>query len=197
MSFKYAIALTGGIATGKSTVCAYFKAQNFTVIDADKIAHTILNEKKESIAKMFGSDMIKEDKVNRKKLGILIFKNQTKRVILENLLHPLIFSKIEDLAIIEDALKKSYLIDIPLFFEKRSYPIKKSIVVYTSREEQIKRLMKRDGYSKKDAQIRIDTQLDIESKRIKATYVIDNSRNEEHLKKECERVKERILKECV
>ena len=93
--FKYAIALTGGIATGKSTVCNILKLYGFSIIDADEISHKVLEEQKEKIAKIFGKEYIKDNKVDRVALGKLIFSDKNSKKLLENLLHPLIKKTIE------------------------------------------------------------------------------------------------------
>lgn len=195
MAFEYAVALTGGIATGKSTVAKFFSFFGFTVIDADNIAHEVLDQQYKAVGKLFGDKVIKNKKVKRKKLGKIVFKDEEKRKELEALVHPLIYEEIERLSEAEDRLVKPYLIDIPLFFETKRYPIEKSLLVYTDKKTQIKRLMHREGYSKKEAKRRIDSQLDIEKKRKKSDYIIDNMDDLNHLKNECERVKEIILLE--
>jgi len=193
MSFKYAFALTGGIATGKSTVITQLARSGFRVIDADKIAHEVLNEKSAQIADIFGHVFVKEGKVDRKMLGTVIFADTQKRKTLENLLHPVIYEKI---AVASDTLDKRaepYLIDIPLFYEGGRYAIENVIVVYATRVQQIERLMQRDAYSKEEAVARIDAQIDIEQKREHASYIIDNSGNLKQLEFEIERVKNEIL----
>lgn len=195
MAFEYAVALTGGIATGKSTVAKFFSFFGFTVIDADNIAHEVLDQQYKAVGKLFGDEVIKNKKVKRKKLGKIVFKDEEKRKELEALVHPLIYEEIERLSEAEDRLAKPYLIDIPLFFETKRYPIERSLLVYADKKTQIKRLMHREGYSKKEAKRRIDSQLDIEKKRKKSDYIIDNMDDLNHLKNECERVKEIILLE--
>jgi len=193
MSFKYAIALTGGIATGKSTVAKIFNEFGFEIIDADKIAHEILDKNYLEIQKLFGLEFVKDKKVDRKALGGLIFSDKEAKKALEALLHPQIYKEIQRLSQIKDNLKKPYLVDIPLFFETNRYPIDKTIVVYTPREIQLERLQKRDNSTKEEAQKRIDSQIDIETKKQKATYLIDNSRDLNSLQLECVKVKNRIL----
>ena len=193
MVFEYAIVLTGSIATGKSTVAKYFEANGFTIIDADNIGHQILNEQHLLVKEYFGSACVEQGKVNRKVLGQIVFGDKDKRAFLEALLHPLIFDEIERLAREEDTYKKPYLVDIPLFFENERYDIMKHLVVYTPQTKQLARLMQRDGSTKEDAQVRIDSQIDIEEKRKRATYVIDNSGNLHQLLHECEKVKDEIL----
>ncbi|MGC9351818.1 MAG: dephospho-CoA kinase [Sulfurovum sp.] len=188
MAFEHAIVLTGGIATGKSTVAKIFTEHGFEIIDADRIAHRVLDEQHERIAEIFGSGFVKEGKVDRKALGAVVFADEGKRRELEALLHPLIYREIEKEAQKLDALGKPYLVDIPLFFETNRYPISRSLVVYTTKAQQLKRLMQRDGYNTQNAQQRIDAQLPIDEKRDRATYVIDNTGDPAHLRAECERV---------
>ncbi len=193
INFKYAIVLTGGIATGKSTVANFFVSDEFTVIDADKVAHEMLALHQEKIAELFGDNYIKEGRVDRKALGSLIFSNKEEKLRLEGLLHPLIFEEIKKQASEQDKLKKPYLIDIPLFFESKRYPIEKNIVVYTPRYKQLERLMERDGSSIKEAQQRIASQIDIEEKKHLGTYIINNSQDLKHLQQEYDRIKKEIL----
>ena len=194
MIFKNAIVLTGGIATGKSSVASLFMEDGFALIDADKVAHEMLDLHQEKIADLFGIEYIEEGSINRKKLGTLIFSNKEEKKRLEGLLHPLIYQEIEAEALELDKKNLPYIIDIPLFFESKGrYPIEKSIVVYTAKEKQLKRLMFRDKSSKKEAQARIDSQLNIEEKKQYATYIIDNSKDMKHLQHEYARVREQIL----
>ncbi|HHE05594.1 MAG TPA: dephospho-CoA kinase [Epsilonproteobacteria bacterium] len=195
MSFKYAIALTGSIATGKSTVAKFFTLFGFTVIDADRISHKILQMQQETIGQLFGKNLIVEGKVDRKALGRIIFSDKQKRKELEALLHPLIFDEIKRLSTEEEKLKQPYFVDIPLFFENGRYPIEKSLVVYTPKYIQLKRLVLRDGYNEEEALRRIETQIDVEEKRKRATYIIDNTDDLIALKHECMRVKEKIEKD--
>ena len=194
MAFDYAVVLTGSIATGKSTVVNFFKEDGFTIIDADKIAHSMLDLHQDKIVELFGAEYIIDNRVNRKALGELIFGNLEEKLRLEKLLHPLIFSEIEYLSQEEDKLKIPYIIDIPLFFENEGrYPIKKSIVVYTPQTLQLERLMLRDHSTQKLAQQRINSQLNIEKKKQLASYLIDNSKDFSTLKREYDRVKHKIL----
>jgi len=192
-SFKYAIALTGGIATGKSTVTSLFMLHGFLTIDADKIAHKLLNIHSSSIAKLFGEEYVEEGKVLRKKLGFLIFNNSKEKEKLEKFIHPLIKDAIIDEAKVFESQQKPYLIDIPLFFERQHYNISKSIVVYTPKDTQVERLMKRDNSTKEDALSRINNQMDIEEKKSLADYVIDNTKDLKSLQDEVERVKNLLI----
>jgi len=193
MAFEYAVALTGGIATGKSTVAKIFSSLGFEIIDADKIAHEILDREYKEVAELFGEEYLLNKKVNRKALGALIFTNQDEKLRLEALLHPLIFSEIESKSIELDMKKRPYLVDIPLFFESKRYPIEKVIVVYIPQKLQLERLMERDNSEKQVAQQRIDSQLSIEEKKHKATYLIDNQGDEKSLQELCVKVKDKVM----
>ena len=192
-NFEHAIVLTGGIATGKSTVASLFMLHGFLTIDADKIAHKILDENHEKISELFGSQYIEDQKVLRKELGKLIFNDQKEKEKLENFIHPLIKNQIIEEAKVFEQQKKPYLIDIPLFFEKSNYDIKTSVVVYTPKDIQIQRLMNRDKCTKEEALSKINNQMDIEEKKSLATFVIDNSKDLKHLQSEVEQTKTKIL----
>ncbi len=191
--FKNAIALTGGISTGKSTVCNLFKLHGFLTIDADVIAHKLLDENSSKVASMFGNQYVQDNKVLRKELGKIIFSNEENKLKLEALLHPLIKEEIIKESRIFEEQNKPYFVDIPLFFEKMNYPISKSLVIYTPKELQIQRLMKRDNIDENEAKLKISNQMDIEEKRKLANMVIDNSKDLKHLQAEVERIIGEIL----
>ncbi len=192
MAFEYAIALTGGIATGKSTVASLLGLNGLRIIDADTIAHRILDENASWVAEHFGDEYIKNAKVDRPALGKIVFSDPEAKKVLESFLHPKIRAAIEAESEKQDRLGYPYLIDIPLFFETASYPIQNSVVVYTPKAVQLERFMKRNGFSEEESLRRIESQMDIEEKKKRATWVIDNSSNLKHLQKECEQFVERI-----
>jgi len=193
MAFKKAVVLTGGIATGKSTVLEILSGFGILSIDADRIAHEILDAEHLKIAQLFGHQLIKEGRVDRKALGAIIFGDAQKKAQLEALLHPLIYTEIASRSAQLDQGKQRYLIDIPLFFETRRYPIEESIVVYAPKALQLTRLMARNNFSQAEAQRRIDAQMDIELKRAMATYVIDNRGDFQSLQAECAKIRDLIL----
>jgi dephospho-CoA kinase len=184
VNFEYAIALTGGIATGKSTVSIFLKELGFEIIDADKIAHEILDKEAQSISKLFGKNIIKDNRVDRVALGNIIFNDKKQKLRLEKFIHPKIYDEIVRLSKIEDKKEKIYFVDIPLFFESNRYNIDKSILVYTSKEIQLERLIKRDNCPKEIAIKKISSQMPIEDKKELASLIIDNSSTIEKLKKE-------------
>ena len=95
MAFKYAIALSGGIATGKSTVASLLSLNGMRVIDADTISHKILDSSYEWVSDTFGDRYVVGTKDDRKKLGSLVFSNPEQKKVLENFLHPKIRKEIE------------------------------------------------------------------------------------------------------
>ncbi len=191
--FKNAIALTGGISTGKSTVCNLFKLHGFLIIDADEIAHKLLDENSSKIAKMFGEQYVQNRKVLRKELGKIIFSNEENKLKLEALLHPLIKEEIVKKSRLFENQNKPYFIDIPLFFEKMNYAIPRSLVVYTPKQLQVQRLMKRDSIDEEEALLKIHNQWDIEKKKKLANMVIDNSKDLKNQQNEVEKVIKEIL----
>ncbi len=195
MSFSYAVVLTGSIATGKSTAAGILKTLGFDIIDADSVAHKVLNQEHKSIASLFGAHLVNNREVDRKALGKIVFSDEKNRKALEALLHPLIYTEIERLSNTLDQKHQPYLIDIPLFFETTRYPIEKSIVVYTPEALQEERLIQRDNATAVEAQKRMGMQISIEEKIKKASYVIDNSGTLAQLERECKRVKDEILKD--
>lgn len=186
--FKHAIALTGGIATGKSTTGNLLKLHGFLIIDADSIAHKLLDKHSNDIAKLFGEEFVENGKVLRKKLGKIIFSDVNEKKKLEEFIHPKIKEQIVEEAKVFEKAQTPYFIDIPLFFETMHYDIKESLVIYTPKEIQVQRLMQRDDISEEEALLKISNQMDIEKKKELATYIIDNSKNLKHLQNEVERI---------
>lgn len=187
MNFEYAIALTGSIATGKSTVASLLALNGMRVIDADAISHEILEQNREWVRDNFGNEYIVNSKVDRAALGKLIFADRDAKKKLEDFLHPLIRAEIKKRADKQDRFKFPYLIDIPLFFETQGYDIKDSVVVYTPPEIQLERFMKRDGFTKEQSLRRIGSQIPIDEKKRRATWIIDNSKDLPHLQAEVEK----------
>ncbi len=194
---RYALALTGGIATGKSSAAEIFSTLGYDVVDADKVAHRLLDDNVDKIADTFGEKFVQNGRVDRKALGSLVFADKAQRERLEGLMHPLIRDEILDISAKLDKKSRPYLIELPLFFETGAYEIDNSILVYAPREMQLKRLMTRNNLSKKEANDRIDSQMDIESKKAKAKYIIDNTKDMAHLNQECQRVDKLIREDMI
>lgn len=181
------VAITGSIACGKSTVSNYLINKGYNVVDADKIGHNILLEEavKKEILNIFSADVFENGEVNRKKLGEVVFQNNEKLKQLNAITHPIIKKQIE-LAMVN---KKLVFLDIALLFEGDFVDlVDKVIVVHINKEEQLKRLMKRNNFSYDQAIARISSQMDSEEKVKLADYVIDNSGTIEETHNQIEKI---------
>jgi dephospho-CoA kinase len=176
------IGLTGGIASGKSTVSTFLKCKGFTVVDADIAARTVVEVGKPAyneIVTKFGKEILyKEDnRLNREKLGSIVFSNEEKRNLLNGIVHPAVRKEMLDQK--EKAFasgKRTVIMDIPLLYESNlTWMVDRTIVVYVDAETQLNRLMKRNNLSKKDALARIDSQFPLKDKVSLADVVIDNN----------------------
>lgn len=173
------IGLTGGIATGKSTVCKILKKLDIKVIDSDKIAHQVLNfdNVKKEIKEQFGETIIdNEGNINKKKLGKAVFDDDKLRKQLETITHPKIIELIDKkINKYQKDKEEIIVLDVPLLFETSlDKKVDETWVVYANKETQIKRLKKRDNFNRKDAIKRINAQMPLEDKVKKADVVIKN-----------------------
>ena len=184
--FKHAIVITGSIGSGKSAVCELLRDRGFEIIDADSIAHEQLNLRAGEIAAEFGGEVLSGGKIDRKKLGALVFNDAEKLKILERILHPKIRLEILSRAAKLESAGRTYFVDIPLFFERRDAykEFSRVAVVYAPKDTLISRVMKRNELSYDAAKCRVELQIDIEQKRAMADFVIDNSGDLENLKNE-------------
>ncbi|MDL0089568.1 dephospho-CoA kinase [Campylobacter gastrosuis] len=187
-NFKNAYVVTGSIGSGKSTFVKLLKERGFSVIDADLIAHEQLEISQNELVLHFGSEILNEKKVDRKKLGSIVFNDKNELKWLENLLHPKIKSEIQRQCEIYESHAKPYFVDIPLFFEKQeNYDFNKIIVVYAPKNLLISRVMSRNLLDFSTAKSRVELQMDIEKKREMASFVIDNSLDISHLEQEVDK----------
>nr|WP_308470763.1 dephospho-CoA kinase [Campylobacter hyointestinalis] len=169
------------MGSGKSTVINLLKLYGFSVIDADVISHKILDENVLTIEQTFGKEFVCGSKVDRKKLGALVFGDKSQLKLLEDILHPLIRDKIYKEALNLEIKGLPYFVDIPLFFEKQGYDFNNVLLIYAPKDTLIARVMSRDKLSKKEALQRLECQLDIELKKQKASFVISNDKDLKHL----------------
>ncbi|EAI4449451.1 dephospho-CoA kinase [Campylobacter lari] len=168
--------VTSSIAGGKSSFIKIVQNLGFDTLSADVIAHELLNENANSIAKLFdNNDLIIAGKIDRKKLGVIVFNDLNAKKKLEGFLHPKIKEEILQKALILDKKNKAFFIELPLFFENNHYQdLGKSILIYAPKEILLKRLIQRDNLDENEALKRINLQLDIEEKLKKADFVIKN-----------------------
>ncbi len=169
------IGLTGGIASGKSTVANYFRQLNIPVIDSDLIVRNLWKENKmmvQEIEASFGFQI--RTKVDRTKLSRLIYKDEQKRHMLNHIVHPYVFDQIEKQKI-EFKNEKIIVIDMPLLIEVNyQNQVDYVCVVYVDYETQLARLIQRDEITANYAKRRMSAQLCLSEKARKADYVIDN-----------------------
>lgn len=184
------IGLTGSIGTGKSMIANKLRKMNIPVIDADIIAREVVEQGKpayENIVTTFGKEVLHEDgTLNREKLGSIVFSNEKKRKQLNEIIHPEIRKEMEAQRQALIAKKERCIVlDIPLLFESnRSYELDKIIVVSTSPETQLKRVLERDQSTKEEALQRINSQIPVEEKERLADAVIDNNGTVEQSKEQ-------------
>lgn len=172
------VGLTGNYGMGKSTVLSMFEKLGAAILDTDKIVELLLTEKDvlEKIRGLLDNKVFDENgSLNKKKVADLIFKNNKLRYLLENILHPLVFERIE--FFLDKISKKDeiILIAVPLLYE-RGYEERfdRTITVYTQEETALNRLEK-DGITKGEAVLRLEAQLPIEEKTRRSDFAIDNN----------------------
>ena len=164
------LGLTGGIASGKSTISKKLKELGSYIIDADKISREVSEsiEVLEKLEKKFGSEIIDKGHLDRQKLREIIFEDKEKRELLNNIMHPAIVAKIIE-EIDENREKKLITLDIPLLYETGlEFLCDKVLVVSTDETTQIERIKTRDGIEWELAKKIIDTQMPLTEKRKKA-----------------------------
>ncbi|MDC2839850.1 dephospho-CoA kinase [Limosilactobacillus mucosae] len=175
------IGLTGGIASGKSTISSILKAVGWPVIDADLIARQIVmpgSKGLEQIVNRFGPQMLNSDgTLDRKKLGKTVFDDPKKLSDLDKIEHPLIQEAIDSQL---DEFKKQHLpvvvLDVPLLFETgMDEECDLTVLAVVDQATQLKRLMKRDQISKMDAVKKISSQMSLKEKMQRADVIIDNN----------------------
>jgi dephospho-CoA kinase len=184
------IGLTGGIASGKSTVTEMIRGLGIPVIDADQVARDVVKvgeEAYEQIIKTFGQDILQENgEIDRAKLGAIVFYNEQERKKLNAIVHPAVRRRMlaEKEAYVQKGAK-TIVLDIPLLFESElTHLIDKIIVVYVDDDIQLERLMKRNGFSEEEALARIRSQMPLHEKVKKADAVINNNGTIEETKQQ-------------
>lgn len=192
--------LTGGIATGKSTVAAMFRALGAVVIDADVLAREVVEPGEPAlaaIAKEFGPGVLQPDgRLDRKALGAIVFADPDRRRRLEALTHPPIRDRfVRRLAELTDqGFRGVALFDAPVMIESGNYKtMDRLVVVITDEATQLARLMARDGCSREDALRRIRSQMPLADKARLADHVIDNSGDRAATEAQVRRVYEALL----
>ena len=185
--------LTGGIASGKSTVARFLEAQGAKVIDADRVGHELLHSSTAVYPKVvsrFGREILDASgEIDRRRLGPLAFADAQKLRELDSIVHPALIARIEELA--EETRARNpqavIVVDAPLIYEAGMADLfDRILVAWCTAEQQIERLAAKTGLSREEALRRIAAQIPAEEKRRRADYVIDCSGNIEEARAQAE-----------
>lgn len=186
--------ITGTIASGKSTFASLLRKEGFLVVDADKIVHSLYEEEeiKSKLVNAFGEEILKEKEINRKILGNIIFNDEDNKILLEKIVHPMVMKKIMEIIEKENII----FIEMPLYNKVESEFLKKVknyklIVIDIEKELQLKRLMKRNGINRKEAENLVNNNKDYLSFSKSIDYYIMNNNDINDLKKEIKNIIER------
>lgn len=194
------VGLTGGIGSGKSLAASFFKELGAHIIDADQLSRdlvhpgqTALNE----IVNYFGEDILDiTGNLDRKKLGKIVFQNTEKKSVLEGILHPKIIAT-EQEEFLRICAKDPFaivIIDSALLIETQNYKhVDKVIVVRSSKETQIQRVLSRNGFSYDEIEDRINNQMNLEDKIKYADFILDNDLEPDKLRRKVQEVYPKLL----
>ncbi|GIN38729.1 MULTISPECIES: dephospho-CoA kinase [Heyndrickxia] len=175
------IGLTGGIASGKSTVSNLLRRKGFAIVDADIAARKVVEigeDAYKQIVEAFGPEILQQDQnLDRKKLGTIVFHDEEKRLMLNQIVHPAVreyMQKEKETALKQG--KETVIMDIPLLFESNlGYMVDQTILVYVEQSIQLQRLMDRNQFTETEAMARIQSQMPLEEKIEKSDAVINNN----------------------
>lgn len=192
------IGLTGGIASGKSTVAQLIRSRGFQVVDADLLAREVVEPGSTGLLRVvqeFGPDILKPDgSLNRKLLGERVFERPEQLEKLERILHPLIQNRTAEVRkeLVEQGEEVAFY-DVPLLYEKKMQPQFNSIVVVsTDLETQKHRMKMRDGLADSEIEKRLKSQIPLSEKEKDANYVIKNSGSISDLEKQVDHLLKRF-----
>ena len=196
------IGLTGGIGTGKTTVSKKLRERGYPVIDLDNISREVIKYSKviNKLVQNFGKEILLEEdvaiserEISRKKLGKIVFKDEKKVNILNSIMHPPILKKMREE--IKEAEKKYAVVfvEVQLLFEiNLEQEFDMTVLVYSDRKTQLKRVSERDGRDEEEVLNILDSQMDIEIKRKKSSYIIENNLDLENLDREIDKFIEKL-----
>jgi dephospho-CoA kinase len=195
------VGLTGGIASGKSTVAKMLRASGVVVIDADQLARDVVMPGTDGLAQIvatFGREILDENgALDRKRLGAIIFADADKRRTLNAIVHPKVAERFQQLTSALDAEGVARVVyEVPLLFENGlDRLMNASILVVVPPEVQVARLMARDQISRADALLRIGAQMPLADKVARATVVVDNAGSIEETRASMSRAWQRVAGE--
>lgn len=182
------VGITGGIATGKSTVTKMLRNHGYTVLDADVMSHDAYLPGSETFKKITASfDCLENGVISRKKLGQIVFSDEAKRKELEAIIHPYVYQRMEEG--IKKASGSLIFLDVPLLFEAHFDRLCNAVIVVTCAPDiELSRFMARNHLGKEASICRIKSQMPLSEKEKRADYVIDNSGDRYHLQSQVKRV---------
>jgi len=193
------IGLTGGIASGKSTVSAKLKELGAAIIDVDILARGVVSKGEiayNRIIQCFGDNIqLPSGEINRKRLGSIVFSNKEKLALLNSITHPEIINRVKDkIQELKAEGAKVIVVDAAILIEMGLHRYADSVwVVIVDRETQIKRLVERDKFDYKDAENRINSQFTNEVRKKYADVIIDNNKPIEEVGKKLEELWNNII----
>ena len=183
------VGLTGGMGSGKSLAASYFRELGAQMIDADRISRELVAPEKpawKEIIKEFGSSVLNSDQtLNRKQVAAIVFNDESKRKKLEDIIHPRVI--VEERRLYEKYRQENSrvlaVIDSALLIESGNYNnVDTVVVIQCGREEQIRRVMERDGTARSEVEKRLDSQMRLEEKVGFGDYILRNDGTRESLK---------------
>ncbi|MFC1897939.1 dephospho-CoA kinase [Candidatus Cloacimonadota bacterium] len=178
----FLIAITGGIASGKTLVSKWFAEQGFDVYSTDKIAHEIINETEviQKITQLFGPEIMIDQRINRKKLGEIVFDDSANLEQLNSIMHPLVYNEMNNLILLSKA--SCLVFEIPLLFEnglQNAFDL--TINISADKELQIMRMKKRDNLMEEEILQRVESQMSDFDKQKLADINITNNATEREM----------------
>ncbi len=188
------IGVTGGIGSGKSTVAGFFEKWGASVIDVDKLGRRVLDEKRQEIKKVFGDKIFQNGKIDRKKLGKIVFENPEKKKIFDLIVHPPLIKELKSqLSTLNSQLSTPVFVDCALIYEWRiNNWFDKIILVASDYPKKLQRLMN-SGCTQKEAEDRIHAQLPDSEKKKTADWIIENNSNLRTLEQNAKRIWDSIV----
>lgn len=189
------VGLTGGYASGKSTVAGMFVKSGAILIDADRLAREVVEPGKpawsEIVAHFRDGILLENKEIDRKALGEIVFRNKEERERLNAIVHPKVLER--ELEAIDDIRERKpdaiVILSVPLLIESGHFNYcDKIVVVNVDEETNIKRLMERDGFTREEAIRRISAQMPLSEKVSYADFIIDNSGSIEDTKRQVKEV---------
>jgi len=203
----YVIGLTGGIASGKSTVSAILRDLGAVIIDADLLSRDATSKGSLGLAKIaeaFGEEVLSPDgSLDRKALGQVVFRNKEALSLLNSIVHPLVVKRtidlLEDMSreAVKTGRKTLVVLDAPLLLEVGAETLVDEVwVVSLDLKTQVARLIEREGYTEEEALCRIRSQMPLEEKKKRADKIIDNSGSREETRRKLNLLWDEVKRKC-